>query len=140
MDIGQLKYELACQVKLDLEPTVSHMYDIPHSGRRCGRWCSWYPGTGSSKSFSWFVSCGTPVLGWRSRLGGSLVGSIALRLARRSVDHRTSALPTSAIPHDLDTDSTDRPPVNKNNALPCTLPPPDFAMTLQQTLRSKAEA
>ena len=62
MAIGQLKHELACQVKLDLERTVSHMYDLPHSGRRCGRSCSWYPGNGSPKSFRGFVSCGTPVL------------------------------------------------------------------------------
>ena len=56
MDIEQLKHELACQVKLDLERTVSHMYDLPHSGRRYGRSCSRYP-----------------VLGRQSRLGGSLV-------------------------------------------------------------------
>ena len=63
MDIEQLKHELACQVELDLERTVSHMYDLPHSRRRCGRSCSWYPGTWSPKSFRGFVSCGTPVLG-----------------------------------------------------------------------------
>ena len=84
--------------------------------------------------------CGTPVLGCRSRLGGSLVGSIALRLARRPVNHRTSPLPTSASLHDLHTDSTDGPPVKKTTPSPCTLPPPGFTMTHQQTLLSKAEA
>ena len=100
---------------------------------------------------------GTPVLGRRSRLGGSLVvvpgtwlpkssgrvvsRSIALRLARTPVDHRTSALLTSATPRDLHTDSTDRPPVkNKTTLSPCTLPLPDFATTHQQTLLCKAEA
>ena len=61
---------------------------------------------------------GTPVLGRRSRLDRSLVGSIALRLARRPVDYRTSALPTSATPHDLHTNSTDRPPVKKTMPYP----------------------
>ena len=117
MDIGQLKHELARQEKLALERTVSHMCDLPQSRRRCGRSCSWYPGTLSPKSSRGFDSCGTPVLGCRSRLGRPLVGSVALRLARRPVDHRTSALPTSASLHDLHTDSTGGPPARKNNAL-----------------------
>ena len=62
MDIGQLTHELACQVKLDLERTVSHMYDLPHSRRRFGRWCACYPGAWSPKSSTRFVSCGTPYL------------------------------------------------------------------------------
>ena len=118
MDIAQLKHELPRQKKLDLERTVSHMYDLPQSRIRCGRSYLWYHGTWTPKSSRGFVSCGTPVLGCRSRLGGSLVGSIALRLARRPVNHRTSALPTSASLHDLHTDSNDGPPVKKNNALP----------------------
>ena len=117
MDIAQLKHELPRQEKLDLERTVSHMYDLPQSRIRCGRSYLWYHGTWSPKSSRGFVRCGTPVLGCRSRLGRSLVGSIALRLARRPVDHRTSALPTSASLHDLHTDSTDGPPDKKNNAL-----------------------
>ena len=56
IDIGQLKHELPRHEKLDLERTVSHMYDLPQSRRRCGLSCSWYP-----------------VLGRRSHLGGSLV-------------------------------------------------------------------
>ena len=85
--------------------------------------------------------CGTPVLGCRSRLGRSLVASIALRFARRPVDHRTSALPTSASRHDLHTDSTDGPPdKKKQRPLPCTLPSPGFTMTHQHTLIFKAEA
>ena len=63
MDIGQLKHELARQEKLNLERTVSHMYDLPQSRRRCGRSCSWYHGTWSPKSSRRFVSCGTSVLG-----------------------------------------------------------------------------
>ena len=107
MDIAPLKHELPRQEKLDLERTVSHMYDLPQSRIRCGRSHLWYHGTWSPKSSSGFTSCGTPVLGCRSRLGRSLVGSIALRFARRPVDHRTSALPTSASLHDLHTDPTD---------------------------------
>ena len=118
MDIAQLKHELPRQEKLDLERTVSHMYDLPQSRIRCGRSYLWYHGTWSPKSSRGFVRCGTPVLGCRSRLGGSLVGSIAMRLARRPVDRRTSALPTSASLHDLHTDSNDGPPVKKRNALP----------------------
>ena len=95
MDIAQLKHELSRQEKLDLERTVSHMYDLPQSRIRCGRSYLWYHGSWSPKWCRGFISCGTPVLGFRSRLGRSLVGSIALRLARRPVDHRTSALPTS---------------------------------------------
>ena len=117
MDIAQLKHELPRQKNLDSERTVSHMYDLPQSRIRCGRSYLWYHGTWSPKSSSRSISCGTPVLGCRSRLGRSLVGSIALRLARRPVDHRTSALPTSASRHDLNKDSTDGPPVKKNNAL-----------------------
>ena len=113
MDIGQLKHELARQEKLDLERTVSHMYDLPQSRRRCGRSCSWYPGTLSPKSSRRFVSCGTQYLVAKS--SRRIVSrSIALRLACRPVDHRTSALPASATPHDLRTISTDRPPVKKN--------------------------
>ena len=37
MDIAQLKHELPRQEKLDLERTVSHMYDLPQSRIRCGR-------------------------------------------------------------------------------------------------------
>ena len=141
MDIGQLNTELARQETLDLERIVSHMYNLPQRRRRCGRWCSWYPSTWSLKSSREFVSCGTSELGCRSRLGGSLVGSIALRLARRPVDHRTSALPTLAMPHDLHTDSTDRLPIKKNSALsPVRFRRQVFAMTHQQTLLSKAEA
>ena len=44
MDIGQMKYELARQEKLDFERTVSNMYDLPASRRRCGRSCLWYTG------------------------------------------------------------------------------------------------
>ena len=121
MDIVQLKHELARQEKLNLERTVSHMYGLPESRRRCGRSCSWYSGIWSPKSSRGFVSCGTLVLVCRSRLGGSFVGSIALRLARWPVDHRTSALPTSATPHDLHTYSTDQPPVKK------TMPSPLYA-------------
>ena len=117
MDIAQLKHELPRQEKLDLECTVSHMYDLPQSRLRCGRSYLWYHGTWSPKSSRAFVSCGTTVLGCRSRLGRSLVGSFALRLAHRHVDHRTSALPTSASLRDLYTDSTDGPPDKKNNAL-----------------------
>ena len=112
-DIAQLKHELPRQEKLDLERTVSHMYDLPQSRIRCGSSYLWYQGAWSPKSSRGFVSCGTPVLGCRSRLGRSLVGSIAMRVARRPVDHRTSALPTSASLHDLHTDSTDEPPVKK---------------------------
>ena len=117
MDTEQLKHELARQEKLELERTVSHMYDLPQSRRHYCRSCLWYHGTWSPKSSRVFVSCGNPVLGCRSRLGRSLVGSIALRLGRRPDDHRTSALPTSALLHDLHTDSTDGPPVKKNIAL-----------------------
>ena len=140
MDIAQLKLDLPCQEKLDLERTVSHMYDLPQSRIRCGRSYLWYHGTWSPKSSRGFISCGTPVLGCRSRLGRSLVGWIALRLARRTVDHRTSALPTTASLHDLHTDSTDDRLLKKQRPLPCTLPPPGFTMTHQQTLLSKAEA
>ena len=140
MDIAQLKHELPRQEKLDLERTVSHMYDLPQSRTRCGRSYLWYHGTWSPKSSRGFVSCGTPVLGCRSRLGRSLVGSIAMRMVRRPVYHRTSALPTSASLHDLHTVSTDEPPVKKKRPLPCTLPPPGFTMTHQETLLSKAEA
>ena len=135
-----MKQEPARQEKLNLERTVSHMYDLPQSLRRCGRSCSWYPGIWTPKSSRGFVSCGTPVLVCRSRLGVSFIDSIALRLARRPVDHRTSALPTSATPH---TCTQIRPMdhlLKKQRPLPCTLPPPGFAMTHQQTLLSKAEA
>ena len=140
MDIAQLKHELPRQEKLDLERTVSHMYGLPQSRIRCRRSYLWYHGTWSPKSSRGFVSCGTPVLGCRSRLRRSLVGSIAMRLVSRPVDHRTSALPTSASLHDLHTDSTDEPPVKKKRPHPCTLPPPGFTMTHQETLLSKAEA
>ena len=136
MDIVQLKHELPRQEKLDLEHTVSHMYDLPQSRIRCGSSYLWYQGTWSPKS----SRGGIPVLGCRSRLGRSLVGSIAMRMGRRPVDHRTSALPTSASLHDLHTDSTDEPPVKKKRPIPCTLPPPGFKMTHQETLLSKAEA
>ena len=118
MDIGHLKHELARQENLDLERTVRHMYDLSQSRRRCGHSCLWYPGTWSPKSPRGFVGCGTPVHGCRSRPSGSLVGSIALRLARRPVDHHTSALPTSAATHDLLTDSSDGPPVKKTTPSP----------------------
>ena len=62
MDIGQLKHELVRQEKQDLERTVSHMYDLSQSCWRCGRSCSWYPGTSSPKSSRRFVSCGTQYL------------------------------------------------------------------------------
>ena len=140
MDIAQLKHELPRQEKLDLERTVSHMYDLPQSRIRCGRSYLWYHGTWSLKSSRGVVSCGTPVLACRSRLWRSFVGSIALRLDRRPVDHRTSARPTSASLHNLHTDSTDGPPDKKDNALPSALPPPGFTMTHQQTLLSKAKA
>ena len=52
MDIGQLKHELACQVKLDLERTVRHMYDLLHC---CRRWVA--------------RVCGITALGRQSRLG-----------------------------------------------------------------------
>ena len=116
VDIGQLKHKLPRQEKLDLEHTVSHMYDLPQSRRRCGRSCSSYPGTWSPISSRWFARCGTPGIDCRSRQGGSLVGRLPNGVACRPVSHRTSAPPTSATPHDLHTDSTDRPPVKKNNA------------------------
>ena len=95
MDIGQLKYERARHEKLNLERTVSHMYDLPRSRRRCSRSCSWYPGTWSSKSSRQVV----------------VVGQLSSAVARRPVDRRISPLPTSAKPHDLLTDFIDRPPV-----------------------------
>ena len=73
MDIGQLKHELARQEKLDLERTLSHVYDLPQSRRCCGRSCLLYHGTWSPKSSRGIVCCSTPVLGCRSRLGGLLV-------------------------------------------------------------------
>ena len=76
MDIGQLKHELARQEELDFERTVSNMYDLPESRRRCGRSCLWYPRTFSPNSSMRFVSSGAPVLGYRSRRGGSLVGRL----------------------------------------------------------------
>ena len=54
MDIRQLRHEQAGKQKLDLKSTVSHMYDLV-AGVVVAR------------------VCGTPVLGRRSRLGGSLV-------------------------------------------------------------------
>ena len=56
----------------------------------------WYAGTWLPKSFRRVLSR------W-----------IDQRLARRAVDHRTSAVLTSAAPIDLHTDSTDRPPLKK---------------------------
>ena len=50
MDILQLKHELPRQEKLDLERTVSHMYDSPQSRIHCGRSYLWYNGTWSPKS------------------------------------------------------------------------------------------
>ena len=120
MDSGQLKHEQGRQEKLDLERTVSHMYDLARSRRRRGRSLSWYPCTWSPKSSRRFVSCVVVprVLGCRSRPGVSLVSWLPSAVSRRPVDHRTSALPTSATPHDLDTDSTDRPPVKKTTPSP----------------------
>ena len=37
MDIAQLKHELPHEEKLDLERTVSHMYNLPQSRIRCDR-------------------------------------------------------------------------------------------------------
>ena len=59
MDIGPMKHEHARQEKWDLERTVSHMYDLPQSRRRCGRSGSRYPGTWSPKLSRGFISCGT---------------------------------------------------------------------------------
>ena len=55
----------------------------------------WYPGTWSQKSSRRLVSCDTPVLGCRSRLGRSIVGRLPSAVARRSVDRRTSAAVSS---------------------------------------------
>ena len=54
----------------------------------------------------------------RSRLGGSLVGQLPSGVARRPVHLRTSTLPTSATPHDLHTDSAERPHVKKTTPSP----------------------
>ena len=143
MDIGQLKHELARQEKLDLKRIVSHMYDVRQSCRRYGRTCSSYPGTWTPKSSRRFVCCGTPVLGCRSRLGGSLVGRlpcawlvdlliIVLLLFRRQ-PRRTTCTTCPQIP------PIDRM-LKKQRYLPCTLPMPGFAITNQQALLSKAEA
>ena len=140
MDIAQLKHELPRQEKLDLERKVSHMYDIPQSRIRCRRSYLWYRGTWSPESSRGFVSCGTPVLGCRSRLGRSLVGSmpcawfadllIIVLLIFRRWPRCTTCIqirPMNLL-------------LKKKRPLPCTLPPPVFTMTHQETLLSKAEA
>ena len=61
MDIRQLRHDQADKQKLDLERTVSHMYDLPLRRRRCGRSCLWNTCTWSPKSSRRVVGCGTPV-------------------------------------------------------------------------------
>ena len=142
MDIGQLKHELARHKKLDLERTVStvSMYVLPQSRRRCGRSCSWYPGTRSPRSYRRFVSCGTPVLGCRGRLGGSLVSPlpcawladlliiVLLLFGRRP--RRTTCTQIRPIDRIL----------KRTTPSPLYASAPGFAMTNKQTLLSKAEA